>query len=116
MSEPGRPEVEFDVIVRSHNGFDNQLAGEALQDLYDIAVNSMDFGSGFLSTEEVNHLRDVGRAIGAEPLHYKDTPDEQSCDGGDWVAPPIYADGVLIRDAGGHGPNPCTCGAMEGSY
>lgn len=48
-----------------------EVPAEALQDVYDIAVNSMDFGSGFLSTEEVQHLRQLGKAIGAEPLHYQ---------------------------------------------
>lgn len=117
MSEPGRPEVDFDVIIRSHNGFDNQLSGEALQDVYDIAVNSMDFGSGFLDTEQLGHLRQLGLAIGAPPLHYGD------CHAECWYVPNV-ASGLAVSwtDANGNyiaapvmrGPNPCTCGAMEG--
>lgn len=44
---------------------------DAVMDMYDIAVHSMDFGSGFLSTEEVGNLRRVGKAIGAEHFDYQ---------------------------------------------
>ena len=71
--EPGRPACDFSVVIvqPKYNGMTHFVPAESLQDVYDIAINSMDFGSGFLSTEEVRNLRILGRAIGAEPLHYK---------------------------------------------
>ncbi len=37
---------------------------EALQVVFDTAVTSMDFGSGFLDTEEVNALREIAKILG----------------------------------------------------
>lgn len=37
---------------------------EDLKKLFDMCVNSMDFGSGFLDTEDVECLRKVARVIG----------------------------------------------------
>lgn len=39
--------------------------------MFDVIVGSLDYGSGFLSTEEITELRRVGAAMGAEPLHYQ---------------------------------------------
>ena len=40
---------------------------ERLQALFDMAVSSMDFSSGFLDTDEVNHLRAVAVILGVDP-------------------------------------------------
>jgi hypothetical protein len=70
-----RPEIGFDVIIELYGApnrkFVSPRLAAALQDVYDIAVNSMDFGSGFLDTDEIENLRELGKAIGAEPLHYQ---------------------------------------------
>lgn len=42
---------------------------EAVISCYDRLLSSMDFGSGFLSTEEIAHLKQIGKAIGAEPFY-----------------------------------------------
>lgn len=72
--EAPRPLPPFYVTIgkRAAGGFrgDDELAF-ALQDVYDIAIGSMDFGSGFLSTEEVGNLRKLGQAIGAEHFDYQ---------------------------------------------
>lgn len=39
-----------------------------LQILFDTAVNSMDFGSGFLDDEEVAALREVAVLLGVDPM------------------------------------------------
>lgn len=41
---------------------------EDLKALFDVAVSSMDFGSGFLDTDEVNMLRRIAEAIGVDPM------------------------------------------------
>lgn len=56
MTAPGEP-IGMVLIERG-----NLLA------LYDIAVNSMDFGSGFLGDEEVEQLRAVAVLLGHDPL------------------------------------------------
>jgi hypothetical protein len=67
--EPSRPDPDFRVYVqRGTNTID---VTHAVMDVYDIAVNSMDFGSGFLSTDEVGNLRALGDAIGAERFDYQ---------------------------------------------
>ncbi len=38
-----------------------------LQHVFDIATESMDFGSGFLDDEEQGHLRDFAIALGIDP-------------------------------------------------
>lgn len=40
---------------------------ETLKVLFDTAVNSMDFTSGFLDHEEVAHLRKVAVLLGLDP-------------------------------------------------
>lgn len=49
----------------------------ALRALFDIAVSSMDFGSGFLDDEEVSHLRAVAVILGVDPM--RGTPDNFKC-------------------------------------
>ena len=66
--EPPRPDPGFRVYVE--RGPLKADVTFAVIDAYDISVNSMDFGSGFLSTEEVRSLHQLGVAIGAEPFHY----------------------------------------------
>ena len=39
-----------------------------LQVLFDTAVGSMDFGSGFLDDEEVKALRQVAELLGVDPM------------------------------------------------
>jgi hypothetical protein len=41
---------------------------EALQVVFDTAVGSMDFGSGFLDMPEVLALREVAKALGVPPI------------------------------------------------
>jgi hypothetical protein len=39
-----------------------------LQAVFDVAVGSMDFGSGFLCDEDVEHLRAAAVVLGVDPL------------------------------------------------
>jgi hypothetical protein len=48
-----------------------------LQILFDTAVGSMDWGSGFLDAEEVEALRRVAIILGVDPLDA--TPDNHKC-------------------------------------
>lgn len=50
---------------------------EMLQALLDVAVNSMDFGSGFLDDEEVDALRAVAVLLGVDPMDV--TPSGHKC-------------------------------------
>jgi hypothetical protein len=68
-TEPPRVDPEFRVYVE--RGAARIDVTHAVMDVYDIAVSSMDFGSGFLSTEEVGYLRSLGEAIGAERFDYQ---------------------------------------------
>jgi hypothetical protein len=69
MQEAPRPDPGFRVYVeRASERID---VTHAVMDVYDVAVGSMDFGSGFLSTEEVGNLRALGRAIGADWFDYQ---------------------------------------------
>lgn len=43
------------------------LGFEAAQRVFDALVNSMDFGSGFLETDDVKALRELAVAIGVDP-------------------------------------------------
>lgn len=72
-AEQPRPEPEFRVFLeRATNKIADRIdITDAVMDVYDIAINSMDFGSGFLSTEEVGNLRALGKAIGAEQFDYQ---------------------------------------------
>lgn len=45
-----------------------QIDREVLQKTFDTAVNSMDFGSGFLDDDEVAALRAVAVVLGVDPL------------------------------------------------
>jgi hypothetical protein len=67
--EPARTEPDFRVYLQ--RGSETIDVTHAVMDVYDIAVGSMDFGSGFLSTEEVGNLRALGKAIGAERFDYQ---------------------------------------------
>jgi hypothetical protein len=44
-----------------------EIPDEVARHVFDIAVNSMDFGSGFLDDEEVTALRAYAEAIGVDP-------------------------------------------------
>lgn len=117
--EPPRPEPDFTVWV--------YRAGEpaidvthAVMDAYDIAVNSMDFGSGFLSTEEVGNLRLLGEAIGAERFDYQHDkclrcgcPKTSSCHYAPGFRPKVkYPDGTW-----GEALDACSCaGFINAEY
>lgn len=58
--EPGRPATSFIAFVAHSDLRLFPIEGEVLQDVYDIAINSMDFGSGFLCAEEIQNLRILG--------------------------------------------------------
>ena len=44
-----------------------EIADGVLRALFDVAVSSMDFGSGFLDDEEVAYLREVAGILGVDP-------------------------------------------------
>jgi hypothetical protein len=44
------------------------IPAESLRALFDIAVGSLDFGSGFLDSQEVEHLRAVAVLLGIDPI------------------------------------------------
>lgn len=48
---------------------DVTVARDVAQRVFDTAVNSMDFGSGFLSTDEVDALRAFAVLIGVDPMN-----------------------------------------------
>lgn len=62
--EPARPDPGFRVYVERDG--DRIDVTHAVMDVFDVAHNSLDFGSGFLSTEQCIHLRQLGLAIGAD--------------------------------------------------
>jgi hypothetical protein len=68
---------ERDFVVVLRRGGEEIDVTEAVQAAYDVARGSMDFGSGFLDTEEVVSLRTLGEALGAEPFEYG----SDKCDG-----------------------------------
>lgn len=111
-TEEGRPDPGFAVSITTgwpRHGApeqDRRLAA-ALQDVYDIAVNSLDFGSGFLSTEEVHNLRILGKAIGAEPLHYGCNAWPERVVTAGTPASLKFPIGTIFPAI------PCTCGAEE---
>jgi len=54
-----------------------QIEKALLQVAFDVAVNSMDFGSGFLCAEEVDALRAIAVLLGVDPM--LGTPSNQRC-------------------------------------
>jgi len=57
------------IVLRKADGTEVDVT-EAVIVAYDVAVNSMDLGSGFLETWEVHELRILGDEMGAEPFRY----------------------------------------------
>lgn len=55
-----------------------EIDREALQAVFDVAVGSMDFSSGFLDHEEVLALRRVAVALGVDPMFA--TPNNFECE------------------------------------
>lgn len=51
----------------AHMSTDITLAFETGQRIFDALVNSMDFGSGFLESDDVKALRELAVAIGVDP-------------------------------------------------
>ena len=65
-----------------------ELDRETLRVVFDTAINSMDFGSGFLDDEEVKALRAVAVILGVDPMVA--TPDTFKCKYGSphqWISP-----------------------------
>jgi hypothetical protein len=56
---------------------DTTIDREVLKIVFDVAVNSLDFGSGFLDDEEVTALRSVAVVLGVDPMTA--TPDMFKC-------------------------------------
>lgn len=79
MDEAPRPDPGFRVWVErpDSRGVDVTFA---VMDAFDVAVNSLDFGSGFLSTEEALHLRELAKAIGADPSPFRTTSGSSALD------------------------------------
>lgn len=65
------PPAMTDVRIIAAREGDEIDVTEAVRVAYDVAIQSMDFGSGFLSTEEVAGLRTLARAIGADMPPYQ---------------------------------------------
>jgi hypothetical protein len=97
------------ICVYGDDGTETDIT-EAVQVAYDVAVGSMDYGSGFLSTEEVGYLRAVGRAIGAEDVPYQH--DKCGNCGDDRER---HKDGVCYTDKDGNWgyDNPATSGHRQ---
>lgn len=45
-----------------------EISKETLSQVFDIVVNSLDFGSGFLEDVDVRALRDVAVLLGVDPM------------------------------------------------
>jgi hypothetical protein len=73
------PSVEWDGALAAARAYADRpglvaLRFEDAQRLFDALANSMDFGSGFLESDDVEALRALAVAIGVDPQ--KGTPDE----------------------------------------
>lgn len=66
--EPPRQELGFRVIVVRSGAVGYVDVTDAVVDMYDMVMASLDYGSGFLSTEELQNLHHFGVAIGAKIL------------------------------------------------
>ena len=96
-----------------------EINDEVLRALFDVAVSSMDFGSGFLDDEEVHALREVAGILGVDPA--EGTPANFRCkyrghheakpyldlqifvawaDGRRKNVYPVRADGKLVQERG----------------
>lgn len=68
---PERKPVDYKIYVeREGKRIDVTYAAT---DCFDIAHNSMDFGSGFLDNEEMEHLRQFAFAIGVDDSPFRTT-------------------------------------------
>ncbi len=62
-----------------------EIRTELLKSVFDIAVGSLDFGSGFLDNDQVDDLREIAVLLGVDPVDA--TPGEHRaryCTGHDW--------------------------------
>lgn len=57
------------IVMHTDDGSEVDIT-EAVQIVYDALHASMDFGSGFLDTSEVDAMRVMTKAAGWEPLEY----------------------------------------------
>lgn len=110
-TEENRTPAPFAVHILQHPHStlarpEERRLGHALQDVYDIATNSLDFGSGFLSTEELENLRILGKAIGAPPLHYAECREREA-----FVVEYPYQITAEYPMGSTVPARPCTCGA-----
>jgi hypothetical protein len=67
-----------------------EIDDEVLRALFDVAVSSMDFGSGFLDDEEVVSLRRAAEIIGVDPAVA--TPQNFRCKYRQAHRPQVYLD------------------------
>lgn len=61
------------ILVRADDGYETDVT-EGVRVAYDLVVASMNWGSGFLDSEEMGQVADLGQAIGATDLEevYRD--------------------------------------------
>lgn len=71
------------IIARTDDGTETDITDD-VRATYDIAVGSMDFGSGFLDAAEVAHLHRINAVIGGEPLEYQSDPCDNCAHGRDY--------------------------------
>ena len=76
-----------------------EIDGRLLRVVFDVAVHSMDFGSGFLDDEEVAALRDVAVILGTDPDEA--TPGNFRCQYRGHHAASVYLDRYMFTDPGG---------------
>jgi hypothetical protein len=76
-----------------------EIDDEVLRALFDTAVHSMDFGSGFLDDEEVASLRAVAVILGVDPL--EGTPGNFKCKYRGHHRANVFLDTPMFTDRGG---------------
>lgn len=76
-----------------------EIADEVLRALFDVAVSSMDFGSGFLDDEEVAQLRQAAKVLGVDPMEA--TPQNFWCKYRGHHAASVYLDTPYFHDLAG---------------
>jgi len=76
-----------------------EIDDRLLRIVFDVAVHSMDFGSGFLDDEEVAALREVAVTLGVDPAEA--TPGNFRCQYRGHHAASVYLDHYMFTDPGG---------------
>ena len=67
--------------------------------LFDLAVNSADFGSGFMDDEDVAALREAAKVLGVDPMEA--TPSKFRCWYRGYHQADVYLDSPYFFDPGG---------------